>query len=866
MACMGSEDAAAEREAPVARGERQLPLRSYVRAKQAVAEAVRDVQRLSRPYTGDSETVLTDLLSRLAEDRFHLAVVGQFTRGKSTLINAIVGRALLPIGALPVTSVVTSLRHGTVERAWIERDGQQFPEEIAISDLPQFITEPGNPGNRKRVLSATIDVPAPFLRRGLHFVDTPGVGSAHTQNTATTLAFLPQADAVIFVTAADAPLSESELRFLDNVREHVRKIFFVLNKIDQLDGNARSETVAFVERTLFQRLGTTGTRLFPLSSSQALTARTRQDPALLTASGLPALEEALAQFLGEEHESVFLVAVVDHTLKALDRTRFMVDLRHYAAKRSEVTAEAVQQLVSRLDALDAERRRAVESLRDQVRRWHDAVLAPALARMEAEARHTLNEAVRATVRRTVRGDSGRRWLEDRLAELRARAITEHESGVREVAADIAGTAQRLIAPMVDRPSEIAAEVVGGGALPADARWGEDTPSFAPPPFEMGATAGVTRSHNASPDLEAPVPLPRFLVRALSVRHLRRRGPRDVATALGGVERALSHYLDALIRAIDMASAGALSTERKRIETALGIRSAETMSFDHRAAADVHREIDRVRGRLISLRSALLQNQGVPEEMERAAPATPHLDGKVRPESDAKRAEPVDASKPATVDVSSETGTSWGRRGTCPICAQVASAVFDFLSQYQYAISADRDTRARFAAVGGLCPRHTWELEGLSSPRGLCAAYPPLLEQVGKRLWELAGGSPMAIGERIAGLVSRSNACPVCDVRDSADERAVTRAAARLSTATGRSTFEASGWLCLPHLRHVVAHLDAATADAVIRRESTRFIEVAEAMQEYGLKFDARRRALLSDEESRAYREGLVLLAGEKQLY
>jgi GTP-binding protein EngB required for normal cell division len=864
---MGSEDAAAEREIAVARGEGEPPLRSYIRAKQAVAEAVRDVQRLSRPYTGDSETVVTDLLARLAEDRFQLAVVGQFARGKSTLINAILGRPLLPVGALPVTSVVTSLRHGAIERAWIEREEQHFPDEIPLSELPQFITEPGNPGNRKRVLSAAIEVPASFLRRGLRFIDTPGVGSAHTRNTETTLAFLPEADAVVFVTAADAPLSEFELGFLDVVRAHVRKFFFVLNKVDQLDPAARAEMTAFVQRMLAERLGSLQPRVFPLSSSHALAARTRSDPALLAASGLPALEDALAQFLGEEHEHVLLVAVLDRALKALDRARFMVDLRRHAADRTEVRADLAQRLAKRLDALEAERRAAVQSLEDHARHWHDAVLAPALATMQAAARSALNDDVQAEARRWDLAESGRRWLDDRLAELRARAIDEHADGVRRVAADIASAAQGLIGAILHRPSEIAAEVVGTGNLSAGVQPGEETPSFAARPFEMEATAGVTPTHDASLELAALVPLPRRVARALSVRQLRRRIPQDMATTLGDVERALGDYLGAFICAIDVASAGALSAERKRIETALGVRPDESMSsFGHPAPAGDHLEIDRIHDRLISLRSALLENQDVPEEVASAPRPTPHLHADVSKELEATRAEEIDASKPATVDVSSETGTSWGRRDTCPICAEVASAVFDFLSQYQYAISADRDTRARFAAIGGLCPPHTWELEGLSSPRGLCAAYPPLLEQVGKRLLDLVGGSPMAIRERIAGLVSRSKACPVCDVRDSADERAVTRAAARLSTAGGRSTFAASGWLCLLHLQRVVARLDAATADAVIQRESTRFIEVAEAMQEYGLKFDARRRVLLSDEESRAYREGLVLLAGEKQLY
>jgi hypothetical protein len=864
---MESEDAAVMRVASGPRAEPGAPLRSYIRAKQAVADVVRDVQRLRQPYTGDTDAVMSDLLSRLAEDRFQLAVVGQFARGKSTLINAIVGRPLLPVGALPVTSVVTSLRHGVVERTWIEREGQRFPEEIPLSELPRFVTEPGNPGNQKRVLSAAIEVPASFLRRGLRFIDTPGVGSAHTRNTATTLAFLPEADAVVFVTAADAPLSEFELGFLDVVREHLPKFFFVLNKIDQLDPAARAEATAFVQRTLAERLGSGQPRVFPLPSSQALAARTRHDPAMLAASGLPALEEALAQFPGQEHEKVFLVAVLDRALKGLDHARFMADLRRRATMRPEIGAGVVQQLRSRLEELDAERRRAIESLRNLAKRWRDNVLTPALVRLAGQAEHELNEELRSDAcwreRRDVPVHRGRLcpWLDERLAELAGRAITELEPGARRVAEALASEAQRLIAPILARSFDIAADLVGARNVPA--RLGEETWSFTPPSFQSERFERDTRAREA--EREALIVWAPRLARALTLRRLRRRLPEDVAAMLRAVGGALGGYVDACVGTIDVASAASLSAQQERIEAALAISADDDLPLN-RPAPTEDQDLDSARYRLMSLTSALLRNEPAPAEAEPAAPATAVLGGKTSRDSRATAAEVSDVAKPAAVDPSPDGGPSWGRRATCPICAQVADAVFDFLTHYQYAMFADRETRTSFAASGDLCPSHTWELEELSSPRGLCGAYPPLLERVGRRLQELVGLPPPVISDRVAGMVPQSRACSVCGVRRSAEERAVAGAVARLNTATGRSTFETSRWLCLLHLRPVVARLDPSTADAVIRREGTRFIEVAEAMEEYGLKLDARRRSLVSDEESRAYREALVLVAAEKRLY
>ena len=85
------------------------------------------------------------------------------------------------------------LKFGPVERLVIHREKQLFPEEVPVESLANYVTEKGNPGNVKQVKMACLELPLPFLRRGLEFVDTPGVGSAIEANTATTYGFLPTA-------------------------------------------------------------------------------------------------------------------------------------------------------------------------------------------------------------------------------------------------------------------------------------------------------------------------------------------------------------------------------------------------------------------------------------------------------------------------------------------------------------------------------------------------------------------------------------------------------------------------------------------------------------------------------------------------
>ncbi len=290
-------------------------LRAYILAKQEVTDAVRVT---AQALQGDGGTEATgpyhDLLARLAEDRFNLAVVGQFKRGKSTLMNAIIGRDLLPTGVLPLTSAITALCYGPRERVLLRRKGWAREQEIQLGELADYVTERGNPGNEKGLSEARVELPLPFLRRGLYFIDTPGVGSGQHENTATTRAFLPQADAVIFVTSVEAPLSEAEELFLRDIREHAPKLFVVVNKVDVLAGDERDEVLAYIGSRLSSVLAADGIPIFPVSARQALAATLRRDAPALQDSGLAELEASLATFLANEQGRTFLVAILDRLI------------------------------------------------------------------------------------------------------------------------------------------------------------------------------------------------------------------------------------------------------------------------------------------------------------------------------------------------------------------------------------------------------------------------------------------------------------------------------------------------------------------------------------------------------------------------
>lgn len=194
------------------------------------------------------------LAARVAEGLFYVACVGQFKRGKSTLVNALVGMPVLPTGVVPVTAVITMVRYGAAVRAVVRfEDGHEEPVDPAT--VGEYITEERNPENCKHVRAVKLFVPSDLLASGMCLVDTPGLGSTFRQNRETTREFLPHIDGAIVVVGADPPISGEEAAIAEEIGLEVPQMLFVLNKADRMSDGDVAEAGAFTRAALEQRLG-----------------------------------------------------------------------------------------------------------------------------------------------------------------------------------------------------------------------------------------------------------------------------------------------------------------------------------------------------------------------------------------------------------------------------------------------------------------------------------------------------------------------------------------------------------------------------------------------------------------------------------
>ncbi len=208
--------------------------------------------------TDHDRTALAGLRDRLAGQRLRVLVAGEAKRGKSTLVNALLGRAVLPTGVTPLTALATTVRHGHDERVTATfPDGRA--EEFPLPALDDLVTERGNPANRRQLASVTVTVDAPLLARGVELVDTPGTGSVFEHNTAEATAALETMDAAVFVLTADPPASASERELMSQVAGLSVTMFVALNKADHLAAGELAEVLKFTRDVIGEATGTGGT-------------------------------------------------------------------------------------------------------------------------------------------------------------------------------------------------------------------------------------------------------------------------------------------------------------------------------------------------------------------------------------------------------------------------------------------------------------------------------------------------------------------------------------------------------------------------------------------------------------------------------
>lgn len=300
----------------------------HTRLPDRLLEAQALLDALGSDFSGIGARLL-GLRQRLEKGRSRIAVLGQFKRGKSSLLNALLGEALLPTGVVPLTSIPTVIRHGPERRVRLTfLDGRCEEQTGRVSYLAKTlmasVTERHNPGNRLGIAQAELELPCLLLPHGVEIIDTPGIGSTVLRNTDAARSILPVCDAALFVLSPDPPMTETELQFLRAVKDSMPRIIFVLTKADLLNTSEREETVAFVQKVLHDEAGySSHERIFLVSTRTEPRAATTDD----FVAGLNQFKAHLREFMESEMAAVLPQAIQGKAGRLLGEALFALDLQ-----------------------------------------------------------------------------------------------------------------------------------------------------------------------------------------------------------------------------------------------------------------------------------------------------------------------------------------------------------------------------------------------------------------------------------------------------------------------------------------------------------------------------------------------------------
>jgi GTPase Era involved in 16S rRNA processing len=214
-------------------------------------------------------------IERLVENKNTVLVVGEVKSGKSSFINAIMGKKLLPVEDEVATGQAIMIRNRTQKEFRLvftdnstkkisENELVRYASQKAVNENGGIITLGG-----KELSHIEVDYPALFLPPNLTLVDTPGAGTLISYHIEITQRFIPEADAVIFVMDAYKPILQNDLNFIEEILHYTPHIFFIQTKIDIID-----EWEAVLERNqelLKKHLGNhfkQSPQVWPISNTQ----------------------------------------------------------------------------------------------------------------------------------------------------------------------------------------------------------------------------------------------------------------------------------------------------------------------------------------------------------------------------------------------------------------------------------------------------------------------------------------------------------------------------------------------------------------------------------------------------------------------
>lgn len=264
-----------------------------------------------------------DMATRIKSHVFSVGIMGEFKRGKSTVINALLGEEIAPADVIPASATLNRITYGMKPKATVlYKDGHY--EEVPVNKIADYVTKitEESAATAELVDQAVIEYPCQFCQNNVEIIDTPGLNDDDRMD-AISEGIIPKLDAVVLVLSASSPFGKSEAEFVRNklMTSDVTRLIVLVNRIDEIYGEEnrakilksirakivkeileRTEAIHGADSKLYQdtKDKLSDIKLYPLSAIQALIGRKENRPELVQQSGILEFEERLRKLLTQE--------------------------------------------------------------------------------------------------------------------------------------------------------------------------------------------------------------------------------------------------------------------------------------------------------------------------------------------------------------------------------------------------------------------------------------------------------------------------------------------------------------------------------------------------------------------------------------
>lgn len=332
---------------------------------------------------------LKDSREKLESHRFSVGIMGEFKRGKSTVINSLLEREIMPADILPTSATMNRVTYDMQPRAELKmRDGSV--KKIGVEDLVEYVTKLDSERESRAALvdEAVVFYPCRFCQNGVDIVDTPGLNDDERMNKISE-EIIPKLDAVIMVITPGSPFSMSESEFVRNklMSSDLGRLVFLVNKIDTIRRPAdRERAVAGIKEKIQEtvlekmadmygkdsrqyqdaKLKMGNIRIYPFSALDALEGKQNGDNEMIERSGTIPFEEALTKMLTEERGALELGAPINTLQRSVLDIKKNIEVRRNALDMSAAEFEARQkEAVTRIQELRVQKKEEQKHLRDR---------------------------------------------------------------------------------------------------------------------------------------------------------------------------------------------------------------------------------------------------------------------------------------------------------------------------------------------------------------------------------------------------------------------------------------------------------------------------------------------------------------------